>query len=794
MMTLKQFFGIRIKSIQRIILLSVLCMTFQSLTAQVTQTIRGTIRDDVSQVTLPGANVILAGTDPVKGAVTDVDGSFRIENVPVGRYNIQITFIGYEPTMLSSVQLSSGKELVLDIKLKESVTDIEEVVVKGHREKEKPLNTMAMISARTFSVEDANKYAGGLDDPGRLASAFAGVSTGLMENNGIVIRGNSPKGVLWRLEGVDIPNPNHFGDAQILGGGFVTALSSQVLGNSDFLTGAFPAEYGNALAGVFDMNMRTGNNETREHTFQAGMLGIDFASEGPFVKGGKSSYLFNYRYSTFSLVQPLMPDEEHLPDYQDLSFKFNFPTKKAGNFSLWGFGGIDYIKQTAQTDSAEWEWNHDREEFNTDLTFGAVGLSHNYIFGTKTYLKTSVVASKSSTDYKSKRLDDELNFYDKAFADNKKTKYTVSTKLNHKFNSRISIRSGLIYNVLNYELATGFAEDDTHILRNISSEKGDSYHAQAFSQVQVNLSRNFEFNAGLHGQYFDLTGKTSVEPRAGLRYTLPSNASISIGYGLHSQREILRFYMVEKETKNGMIQPNKSLDFAKAHHFVMAVDFKINDNTRVKIEPYYQHLFNVPVVADSSFSMINLEDSHDFDETLVNEGYGRNYGIDFTLERFLKNGFYYLFTGSVFQSEYKGGDGKWRNTIFNRNFVANFLGGKEWQLGKDRNNVLGINGRLYLMGGRRYTPLNESASIAIQDKVYNYKKSFNERYPFSYRFDFTISYRKNKEKYSSVWSLQMLNALGSKDYKGYEYNYKSNTIEEDHSMTILPVLSYRIEF
>ena len=115
----------------------------------------------------------------------------------------------------------------------------------------------------------------------------------------------------------------------------VNLISSQLLSNSDFFTSAFPAEYGNALAGVFDIKLRTGNNENREYAFQAGLLGIDFAAEGPFIKGKEASFLFNYRYSTFGLMvdMSLLPTEQ-IPRYQDLSFKINLPTKKAGLFSL----------------------------------------------------------------------------------------------------------------------------------------------------------------------------------------------------------------------------------------------------------------------------------------------------------------------------------------------------------------------------------------------------------------------------------------------------------------------------
>ncbi|MBN2520858.1 MAG: carboxypeptidase-like regulatory domain-containing protein, partial [Bacteroidales bacterium] len=379
------------------------------LAQNLSQTIKGKIVDKESQITLPGANVVILGTNPLLGCVSDMEGNFRIENVPVGRYNIQVSYMGYEPVTIPEILVGSGKEVVINIEMKELVTQMDEIVVKANIRKDRPQNSMATISARSFTVEETRRYAGGLDDPARMASAFAGVTTGNIQDNAIVIRGNSPKGVAWRLEGIDIPNPNHFLGGNIAGGGLVNVISGQLLSNSDFYTGAFPAEYGNALAGVFDIKLRTGNTEKREYAFQAGMLGIDFAAEGPFSKRNNASYLFNYRYSTFGLMVDLgfIPSEQ-IPRYQDLSFKLNFPTYKAGIFSLWGTGAIDYNHQPVDDDSTSWETSWDRNTYEWNVKMGAIGLNHKYIMGEKTYLNTSLVGSGNLNSMDMQRMDNNL--------------------------------------------------------------------------------------------------------------------------------------------------------------------------------------------------------------------------------------------------------------------------------------------------------------------------------------------------------------------------------------------------
>lgn len=265
-------------------LLFLLGLNTQVWSQELTQTVRGKVIDETSEITLPGATVLILNTDPALGSVTNIDGDFVIDKVPLGRHTIFISFVGYEPVTLPNVVVHSGKSNFLNIKLKESLVKLEEVVIEAEKAKDLPLNEMAAVSARAFTVEETQRYAAGLDDPSRMATSFAGATNSSLGSNAIIVRGNAPKGVQWRVEGIEIPNPSHFAGSSTAGGGLVTILSSQVLDNSDFMTAAFPSEYGNALSGVFDMNLRKGNNQDYEHAFKLGLLGIDFASEGPLSK------------------------------------------------------------------------------------------------------------------------------------------------------------------------------------------------------------------------------------------------------------------------------------------------------------------------------------------------------------------------------------------------------------------------------------------------------------------------------------------------------------------------------
>jgi len=762
-----------------------------------TQVVKGKVIDKESQITLPGANVVILGTNPTIGTVSDMEGSFRIEKVPIGRYNFQFSFIGYEPVTIPEVMVGSGKEVVLEVGLMESINQLDEVVVKAHVRKDKALNSMATISARSFTVEETRRYAGGIDDPARMVSAFAGVTTGNLQDNAIIIRGNSPKGVAWRIEGVDVPNPNHFSGGNVAGGGAVNIISGQLLSNSDFFTGAFPAEYGNALAGVFDIKLRKGNSDKREFAFQAGLLGIDFAAEGPFIKRNNASYLFNYRYSTFGLIKDLglLPSEQ-IPEYQDLCFKLNFPTSKAGIFSIWGIGADDLNSEPVDYDSTLWSSDWDRVTYDWKVKIGAIGLSHKYILGKKTYINTNIVGSGNKNTMDQYRLDNDLILQPNWIFFDQSTKITISSFINHKFSARHTNRTGVNYNMLFYNLDLNgtIADDRPETYRNFVKENGDSRHAQFYTQSKYNFTSNFSVNVGLHSEYFAINDNFTIDPRFGLNWEfIPSN-TISFGYGKHSQMEELKIYFINYEQNGTKYTPNKDLDLSHAHHFVLGYDKLITQNLRLKIEPYYQYLYNVPGIEDSSYSMINFKQDWGFRESLENNSIGKNIGVDITLERFLNNNYYYLITASIFDSKYKGDDGIWRNTRFDKEFVANVLFGKEFYIGSNNTNVLGINGRLNIVGGERRAPLLIQESIEAKTVVYDNSRIFEEQEAYRNFLDMTITYRINKKKHSSIWALQVKNVLGAPLNEGFHYNYENDKIEENQTVVILPILSYKIEF
>lgn len=758
---------------------------------QPTQTIRGTVIDNASNAPLAYVNVMLQNTNV--GTKTDSLGNFTLKNVTIGRYNIKVSMIGYEPFVATEVQVSSGKEVFLNISLKENVNSLTEVVVKPKVNKEQPLNAIATVSAKMLSVEEAKRYAGGFDDPARLVSSFAGIASNV-SNNAIVVRGNNPQSLQWKLEGVEIPNPNHFADVSgAFGGGGLTALSSQILANSDFFSGAMPAEYNNALSGVFDIFMRNGNNRKAEHTFQIGLLGVDVSSEGPFKKGGRASYLFNYRYSTLALLKPLMPENAGGTTYQDLSFKLNFPTLKAGTFSVWGIGLIDGSGADAKTDITKWKYDSDKETEDVKQYMGAAGVSHKMLLNNNQFIKSTVAATVNGLDLSTERLNDNSVLLPKNKVNNRNYNFVFSTAINTKFSSRHTNKTGIVATGLMYDMQFKNALPIGTPLQTLVSENGFSTLLSGYTNSTVNFSEKLTLNAGVNAQLFTLNKHYTVEPRIGIKYQFASTQALSLAYGLHSRLERLNYYFVKSsQYSNELI--NKNLDFSKAHHLVLGYDISFSELTHLKIETYYQRLYNIPVMADSSFSMINQQNDWFFNGKLQNTGVGENYGVDFTFEKYLSKGYYYMITASVFNSRYKGGDNVWRDTRYNRNFTFNFLIGKEWQVGKNKQNVLGLNARISYQGGDHYSPVNVAASAAAHDAILDETKAFSKQFAPAFTGHFTASYKINKKNSAREIAFKVINATMYKEFTAFEYNLQTQAVDERREATFVPNLSYKIEF
>ena len=750
------------------------------------QVIRGTVNDAASGEPIPYAFVSLVGEQT--GTQTDERGSFQLSGVRLGRHTIEVSCFGYESLLLKEVQVTGAKETVLEISLTESILQLEAAVVRPRINKTQPLNSMITVGGRMFSVEEAARYAGGFDDPARLATAFAGVATG-GSTNGISIHGNAPHLLLWRLEGVEIPNPNHFADISVLGGGIFSSLSAQVIGNSDFLTGAFPAEYGNAVSGVFDMQMRNGNASTYEHTFQAGIAGLDVASEGPIGHKG-ASYIANYRYSMTGLVEQLglIDLNGQSVQYQDLNFKVNMPSRKAGTFSLWGTGLIDNLD--SYTPEEERELRRDFTQSHAKQMMFAGGLSHSLPLR-KGRLTSTLAATwfkeDTGTDWQDKNPD-PIPYMDLS---HDYTNLITKTEYTRKWSARLTSETGIQYTQMFYSMNMDKAPVMGKLpLLQVYEGSGNSGLLMMYTSHSWRPGAAWTVNMGLAYQRLGLNGSQVLEPRIGVSWQLSPTVSLGGGYGLHSRAEKPDVYFV----KVGSKYVNRDLGFTKAHHLQLSLGWRIAENWNAKIEPFYQYLFNVPVEPGSSYSVLNRYIFY-LDKALVNDGLGRNYGVDVTVERYLDKGWYGMVTASLFSSRYRGGDGIWRSTTNDRRYILNGLAGKEWSFRNGRR-VFSMSVKATLQGGDRTSPIDVAATEAdpSHEVRYDESRAFEEQYSPMFFLHYTLAYRINAGRLSHEISIKHINVTGTPSNYGHEYNERTGGIEPSTFNFSLPNLSYKIEF
>ncbi|MBS1560849.1 MAG: TonB-dependent receptor [Bacteroidetes bacterium] len=784
-----------------------LCVLFpfllqaQDSTTTRSQTVRGTVLDAVSNAPLQGVTVaVMEGEKATQGAITDKTGSFKIKNVRLGRRVLRITAIGYEPYINDNVLVTAGKEVVLNVQLTERYSSTGEVAVVYDRSNDDAItnNEFTTVSARAFNLEDTKRYAGALGDPSRMAQNFAGVVGANDARNDIVVRGNSPSGMLWQLEGMNIPNPNHFGSLSSTGGP-VSMLNNNVLDKSDFMTSAFPSMYGNAISGAFDLRMRDGNSEKYEFLGQIGFNGFEGGAEGPMWEG--SSFLVNYRYSTLGVFKTLginFGTGNAVPDYQDLNFKLKTKIGEHGTLTWLGTGGASSVvllgteMDTTKTDLYGQQNRNQYAKYKTGWT----GLSYDDVLGENTFFKAMIGASATKEDYIGDSLapvtravlpDQEANFTT--------VKLTALSNIRHKFDARTSLTAGFIVDRSTFDL---YNRDNigTPSERVYVDIKDNATLSQVYAQLKMRLTEDLTVNGGLHAQHYTYGNALAVEPRVGITASLSPTMSINVGYGLHSQAQNVYVYNVQTEQADGSVTfTNRDLGFTKSHHAVLGYDWFMSDDIRLRLEGYYQSLFDIPVERmASTYSAVNT--GSDFGPTnkadLVNNGTGHNVGVELTLEHFFRNGFYFLLTSSLFDSRYKGSDGVERNTAYNTNYVVNALVGKEFRVSE--RGVFAANVKFSTTGGRYLTPIDLAASQEAGYAIYDNANAYSQRQSAYLRFDVKLSYRVELGASTMEFAIDLQNVTNHKNVFSQQYDPRTGTVVTQYQQGFFPVPTFRYTF
>ncbi|MCX6271784.1 MAG: TonB-dependent receptor, partial [Bacteroidetes bacterium] len=718
------------KKITLTILLTAMVTTL-AFNQNLSQTVRGTILDADSKMPLIGANIIIVGTKPLIGTATNLNGRFRLENVPIGRINLQLSYLGYESKYISDIIVNSGKEVVLDLTMQESVVKLNEFVVVANKNKGEATNEMSLISSHSVSLEETGRYTGGMSDPSRVVSNFAGVACTPDGSSDIIVRGNSPKYMQWRLDGIEITSPYHFDD-QNASFGALTALNNDLLATSDFYSGAFSPEYGDVLSSVFDVKLRTGNNEKFEAAAGLGIMGTDITVEGPFKKGYAGSYLVNYRYSAISLIKKLgLVDVAGVLDYQDATFKVVLPTKKAGTFSFFGLGGVNGFSMRnmkasdldtpGKIKSADISRDYDKSAYLANL-----GMNHTLTINNNSFIKTSLSFSENGFNddvfemkiikihnSTGEFLNDSVGERTASFRSRiANSAYRGAITYNNKFNAKNKIQIGTKYTLSVYDYNQSMFNATAAALINVTDFRKNVSSVNNFISWKYSLNEKITIISGVHNMNVLLNNKSTLEPRVAINWRINSTNSVHAGYGNHSQMEKIQNYFTRIVQPDGSVtEPNKNLGLLKAHHYVIGYEKHFTEQLVAKAEVYYQHLYNLPVENNDTSYYATINEGIDYRYVaLVNKGTGKNYGLEITIERFFNKNYYFLINASLFESKYKSLEGVWRNTQYNGNYLGNILCGKEFKnFGKKQNQTIALNAKIFFGGGKKYIPLLRDA-------------------------------------------------------------------------------------
>ena len=791
------------------LILFLVFLAVQQLMAQ-TGTIKGIVVDKQSEVPLIGTTIELLDQSTNVGVVTNEDGRFVLENVPVGRQKIRVSYIGYESVTLPNIEVTAGKDVFLTVSLLESFNQLDEIVLTSNTNKDRANNKLATVSARQFGVEEVTRFSGGRSDVGRLAANFAGVSTPDDSRNDIVVRGNSPTGLLWRVEGIPIPNPNHFSTVGTTGGP-VSAVNPNTLKNSDFLTSAFASEYGNALGGVFDLGLRKGNVDDYEFSGQVGIFtGVEANAEGPLGKRN-GSFLVAARYSLIGLIGAGAGGTSATPNYSDLTYNIDFGTGKLGRLSLFGMLGNSDIEFLGDDIDEDDLFAAEDEDTFVESRFGLMGIKHQIPVGKNSYLRTILATSFSGNDFTANRFIDKDTPQERTIlfteSDDSESRLSFSTMFNSKLSNRATIRAGLLLENFNVELTTRDRDEqpdndgdgDPDLFTFLSVDE-NFFIVQPYIQSQFRLTEKLTLDAGLHAQYGSLNEQFVIEPRAAFNYQIASNHKINFGYGLHHQNVPFPLLFLNEEVNGNLVQTNRTLDFVRSNHYVLGYDVKLGNDWRGKIEIYNQDIDNAAVEAfPSSYSSLTEGADFGFSNdkvSLVNEGTGFNRGVELTLEKFFSNKYYGLLTGSFFESRYEGSDGIERNTPFNNGYVINALAGKEFPLGYQGNKTLFVDSRLSFAGGRYFTPVDLQASQQAGFEVLQDDIAFSQQYDDYFRWDvkFGLKINSRTKKQSHRFYVDLQNVTANENVFARRYNRLTNQVDQVDQIGFFPDFGYTFQF
>ncbi len=736
--------------------------------------IKGKIVDAATMKALPGVNIIVLGSG--RGVAADIEGAFTLHDIPVGIHRIKFQHIGYEAVVRSDISVRPGRITFLEVALNETIIETGEVVVTANYFTSQADRPVSVISLKNEEIRRAPGSAG---DVSRVLTVLPSVGQVSDNANDLVVRGGSPIENGFYVDGMQVPNINHF-PVQGSSGGAIGILNVDFIDDVTFYSGGFPAVYGDRLSSITNITFREGNREVMEGQLDLGMAGVGGVLEGP-LPSGKGSWFISGRHSYLDMISSFIDVGGTLPRYGDVQGKVVVDLDERNRLSLLNIFGASisgFSREEAVDEGVNYYGPYNAWQ-NT------VGINWRLLRGSGGYSTTSL-------SYSFSRYDNAFNLTTTGEQRSGSDSYEGGLRFRNvnyfRFGKRVSLEAGMDASLERYRYDYFVREHTDHLGQlnpglDINREVRE-WKSGLFALVSLQLLERLTFTAGLRGDYFSYNEEAAISPRLSFLYQLTDRLALRAAAGMFRQQ--LPMYLLTQ------YESNRELPTTVARHIIVGVDYMLTADTKLTLEGYGKEYLDFPLTpADPSRFVVDDGRFNAFWSnypSLRPSGQARAYGAELLLQKKLARDLYGIFSASLYRTRYRDLDGIWRDRDFDNRYLVSIAGGYK----PSRNWEFSV--RWSLAGGAPYTPFDKDASTAAGTGILDGSRIQGERYDAYHKLDIRIDRRfyfrsSNIALYLSVW-----NVYNRQNVSYYYWNEMENRADTEYQFSLLPMLGVEYEF
>lgn len=778
--------------------------------------ISGTVYNFINKETIPLATIQIMETKQFVNA--DFDGNYEFKDLEPGLYSLQAVFTGFKVKTIYEIKVTNAQPAFVDIYLEEDVQLLGEVVIenkKFDKTEESP------VSLRTIGAAEIERNPGGNRDISGVIRNLPGVGSTASFRNDIIIRGGAPNENRFYLDGVEVPNINHFA-TQGSSGGPVGLINVNFIKEVDYYAGAFPSNRSNALSSVFDFKQKEGRSDRIGTRLTVGASDFGLTLEGPI--DSNSNFIFSLRrsYLQFLFRALQLP---FLPTYNDAQFRVKYNLNDKNSITFIGLGAIDDFKLNEKvndnvTDAEQLARNNyilGNLPINTqwNYTLGAVYKNYrengfNTFVFSRNHLQNNALKRQDNDENKPVILD-----YSSNEMENKFRFENTTTKNGIKINSGVNLETATYTNSTYNQITTpaGISIIDFNSEFTIVKYGLFGQISKGILKEKVQLSFGLRTDANTYSATMS-NPLTQLSPRLSASYRFAERWSLNANIGRFNQ---LPAYTVMGYKQGDDFVNQENLKYIQANHFVAGIEHKTKFDTRITVEGFYKLYENYPFLTRDSITLANL--GSDFgvigNEPAVSQSQGRSYGLEVFAQQRMTKGFFGIFAYTFVRSEFEDKDGNYLASAWDSRHIVNLTLGKKFK----KNWQLGIRGRF--SGGAPYTPIDMEQSALVSNwdinrrGVLDYNQLNTQRLNAYHGVDLRI----DKEYFFDKWSLNIYfdvqnvynfqaeqspyvdltyddngqAIIENPDAPSNEQKYQLKTIN-DFSGTVLPTLGIILDF